>query len=51
MWPQNGGKQEAYTYAPKVDFTGGLKPAREYGPKEELNYGKQDGSFMDFGGN
>jgi hypothetical protein len=42
IWPQNGGKEEAYTYSPKVDFTGGLKQAREYGPKEELNYGKQE---------
>ncbi len=44
----NSGKEEAYTYSPKVDFSGGI--GKKYGPKEEYHYGKQDGSFMDFGG-
>ncbi len=46
----NSGKEEAYAYPPpKVDFWGGI--GKKYGPKEEYHYGKQDGSFMDFGGN
>jgi hypothetical protein len=45
----NSGKEEAYAYPPpKVDFSGGI--GKKYGPKEEYYYGKQDGSFMDFGG-
>jgi hypothetical protein len=47
--PQTSGKEEAYAYSPTVDFSGGI--GKKYGPKEEYNYGKQDGSFMDFGGN
>ncbi len=53
IWPNkaaNSGKEEAYAYPPpKVDFSGGI--GKKYGPKEEYHYGKQDGSFMDFGGN
>jgi hypothetical protein len=52
IWPNkaaNSGKEEAYAYPPpKVDFSGGI--GKKYGPKEEYHYGKQDGSFMDFGG-
>ena len=47
VWPKEA-PNSGNAYSPTVDYTGGI--GKKYGPKEEYHYGKQDGSFMDFGG-